>query len=198
MDIQNILDNSDNSLYLDDRIFLEWLRNRELYIDSEIDGYMVQSIVPMIREWNREDIGKKNRTPITVFINSIGGNVAAGFSIIDSILLSKTPVKTVNIGRAYSMGYLIFLAGHIRTAYPNATYLMHDGQTAVWDSGGKAKDTINFYNRLEERIKKYILSRTTMSEEEYDKRIREEVYMFNDEALAINAVHSIESRHTSF
>lgn len=49
---------------------------------------------------------------LTLFVNSVGGLVSGGFSLIDIMDLSRLPVKTVSSGNIMSMGVLIACAGH--------------------------------------------------------------------------------------
>ena len=95
---------------------------------------------------------------------------------------SKTPVYTINLGYQYSMGFLIGLAGHKRYATRNAKFLMHDGSNFVYNSGAKAQDQMEFHKKVEGRIKQYVLSRSKVTEEEYDSKLRVEWYLFADEA----------------
>ena len=115
-------------------------------------------------------------------MTSNGGSVYDGFKLIDIIQNSKTPVYTVNTGYQYSMGFLIGLAGHKRFATRNAKFLMHDGSNFVYGSGAKVQDQMEFQKRVEKRIKDYVLSRSNVTSEEYDQKLRVEWYLFADEA----------------
>ena len=115
-------------------------------------------------------------------MSSNGGEVDAGFELIDVILQSKTPVYVLNLGYQYSMGFLIGLAGHKRFATKNAKFLMHDGTDFIINSGAKAQDQMEFNKRMSKRVKEYILSRSKITSEEYDSKLRVEWYMFADEA----------------
>lgn len=112
----------------------------------------------------------------------MGGDVDAGFELIDAILASKTPVYTINLGYQYSMGFLIGLAGHKRYATQNAKFLMHDGSNLIWNSGTKAQDQMEFQKRVEQRIKQYVIAHSNVTSEEYDSKLRVEWYLFADEA----------------
>lgn len=161
------------------------LEERRLYINNGIDEEVVDTIVYHIMRYNREDksVDVKSRKPIILYINSNGGSVPDGYAVIDAIMNSITPVYTVNQGYCYSMGFLIFLAGHKRYCMPSATFLMHDGSTMTWDSTAKAKDRMDFETRqVEEYTKKYIMSRTSIDEKLYDEKYRVEWYFYPIEA----------------
>ena len=59
---------------------------------------------------------------------------------------------------------------------------MHDGSNFVYGSGSKVQDQMEFQRKVEERVKKYVISRSKITSEEYDSKLRVEWYMFADEA----------------
>jgi len=150
----------------------------------DVEQLSVADIVKHIMQYNKEDKGidPKDRQPILLYVTSNGGEVDSGFELIDIIQNSKTPVHTINLGYQYSMGFLIGLAGHKRFATQNAKFLMHDGSNFVYNSGAKAQDQMEFQKKVEERVKQYILSRSKLTSEEYDSKLRVEWYLFASEA----------------
>jgi len=181
MDVEQML--TDTGL-IDSWFYLQDLRQRKLRLNGEIDQYMVSDIVRHILQFNQEDkgISPEHRVPIILYVSSNGGEVDAGFELIDVIRASKTPVYTVNLGFQYSMGFLIGLAGHKRFATPNAKVLMHDGSQFIYNSGTKVQDQMEFQRKVEERVKKYIIGSSKLSEDEYNSKLRVEWYLFADEA----------------
>lgn len=169
---------------IDELFYLQDLQQRKLFLNADIDQFTVADIVKHIMQINREDIGVEpnERKPILLYVTSNGGEIDSGFELIDVIMNSKTPVYTINLGYQYSMGFLIGLAGHKRYATRNAKYLMHDGSNFVYNSGAKAQDQMEFHKKIEGRIKEYVLSRSKVSEAEYDSKLRVEWYLFADEA----------------
>lgn len=169
---------------VDELFYLQDLKQRKLFLNTEIDQIAVADIVKHIMQINKEDKGLDvdKRKPILLYVISNGGEVDSGFELIDVIMNSKTPVYTINLGYQYSMGFLIGLAGHKRYATRNAKFLMHDGSNFVYNSGAKAQDQMEFHKKVEGRIKQYVLSRSKVTEEEYDSKLRVEWYLFADEA----------------
>ena len=169
---------------VNDMFYLQDLQNRKLFLNEGITQCSVAEIVKNILQYNSDDknIRPEERRPILLYVVSEGGEVDSGFELIDTIMCSKTPVYTINLGYQYSMGFLIGLAGHKRFAMKNAKFLMHDGSNFVYNSGAKAQDQMKFNSRVEDRIKEYILSRSNLTGDEYDAKLRVEWYMFADEA----------------
>jgi ATP-dependent Clp protease protease subunit len=169
---------------LGDKFQLEDLKQRKLYINYYIDESLLEEITYHILRFNTEDKGKsiEERKPILLYCVSNGGSLADGFGLIDVILNSKTPVYTINLAYNYSMGFLIALSGHKRYAMKHSTFLMHDGSNFMYNSMAKIRDAAKFQEKQEQRIKEYVLSRSKLTEDEYDKSYRVEWYMYADQA----------------
>lgn len=178
---------------LQDLIYLDELKKRRLHLDDEISDETVTPIVKAILKYNAmdKDISVDQRKPIIIYLNTLGGEIDAGYRLIDTIVWSKTPVYIVNLGHCYSMGFLIFIAGAKRFASKNAKFLLHDGTTVVGDSSSKARDRIAFNDRIEAKLRDDVLTWTKISKEEYDAKSRNEWYMFADEAKQRGVVDCI-------
>ena len=169
------------------------VRDRRLYLVSDINSSesdfemsVATNLVDDIISYNREDYGipASERRPIRLYINSPGGDIIDGFSLVGAIETSKTPVYTINIGQWSSMAFLIGITGHKRFSLPYMTFLMHDGSTFMFGSTNKAQDKMEFSKRFEiEVIKKHVLSHSQMKSSEYDALIRVEYYMLPEDAL---------------
>ena len=181
VDIENVLLEAG---MIEEIFYLNDLKQRKLFLNVDVEQLSVADIVKHIMQYNKEDKGidPKDRQPILLYVTSNGGEVDSGFELIDIIQNSKTPVYTINLGYQYSMGFLIGLAGHKRFATQNAKFLMHDGSNFVYNSGAKAQDQMEFQKKVEERVKQYILSRSKLTSEEYDSKLRVEWYLFASEA----------------
>ena len=169
---------------IDEMFYMRDLQQRKLFLVDGVSQDTVIDIVKHILQINKEDKGiePENRRPILLYVSSPGGEVDAGYELIDAIIASKTPVYTINLGYQYSMGFLIGLAGHKRFATPNSKFLIHDGSSFTYGSTNKVLDQVKFQEKVEDRTRKYILSRSNLSAEEYDKNLRVEWYLFADEA----------------
>lgn len=72
--------------------------------------------------------------PLTININTTGGCVYTMFAIYDLIRASNNIITTIGIGCVQSAGPLILAAGTIRKAYPNTSFMVHEG-VATWEDG---------------------------------------------------------------
>lgn len=130
------------------------LNERILYLDFDINDALVDYSRRIIR-WNRQDrdIPVEERKPIKLLINSYGGSLDSCLHFIDTLLLSKTPVYTYNVGVAMSAGFYIMLAGSKRFAYPNAQFLIHSGSGGAAGTYEQSKSQMEHYTRCIELLK---------------------------------------------
>ena len=162
--------------------------------ENDLGSTTTGRIVDWILHYNREDKGKPNdeRKPIILYIKSPGGDVGEGFSLINAIKLSKTPVYTVNVGQWSSMAFLIGISGIRRFSFPNATFLLHDGSTFVYGSSNKVQDQMKFNERFEnEVVRAHVLSCSKMTGAEYDALSRKEFYMLPEDAVKFGFIDEI-------
>ena len=175
--------------------YWEYLQDRKIIFNQDVDLNIVNRAILNIIKWNEEDdklglIGDA-RPKITMYITTNGGCLFSCLALIDVIKASKTQVETVGIAVCASAGALLLMSGHYRKTYSNTTVLIHDGSISVQSTNKKAKQTIKFYDELDERVKSFVLSSTKIDEELYSSKEDEEWFMFGDEALRLGIVDEI-------
>lgn len=166
---------------------------RTLVINKGIDDTLVEKIIMKIIQWNKEDIYiiPEKRKPITIILNSVGGDMYTGNNIINVIESSKTKIRGVAMGLVASMAYLILLSCHERIAFKDSILLQHDGSIQVQNSTSKARDTMKFFEKVEKNTKDFVISHTNMDEAMYDKYYDSEYYMLADEAKENGCIDKI-------
>ena len=97
------------------------LKKREIFLTGEINS---DSAVETIKQLMYLD--HQSAEPVTIYISSPGGSVVSGMAIYDYIRLMNSPVSTVCIGTAASMGAILFLAGSSRKMLPHSKIMIHD------------------------------------------------------------------------
>lgn len=167
-------------------------RNREILLNTCIYDDFAETYQDIIR-WNKEDEGidPKDRKPIKIYINSDGGVVSAVMAVCDLLIMSKTPVITIGLGKCYSSGGLLLMAGSKRYLLPNCTILIHDGSSGAEGSTGKMMDSLEFTKELEKRVKQYIISRTAITEQTYDMMYRRDWWIFAEDAVRLQIANKI-------
>lgn len=123
----------------------------------------------------------KDRSTLTLVINTVGGECSEGFAVIDVMQTSRIPIATVGIGNIMSMGVLLLSAGTkgYRSITRNTEVMAH--QFAGYFHG-KQHELIaaqTSYQMLEEKLIKHFLSHSKMSE----KQIRDVLFGPSDRYL---------------
>lgn len=183
----------DSTSKIDELLYSQELENRVLWLNDVVTDDFVDTVISHILRFNLEDEGKpvEERKPITLYVNTDGGDTYVALSALSIIKASKTPVHTVNIGRAISAGSLIFLAGHKRFSYRNSFILIHEGQSGYVNQTSKTKDHFQFQEKVEQRIKDHVTGATKVDSDLYDKKYKEEWYIFGDEAVELGMVDEL-------
>nr|WP_307774962.1 ATP-dependent Clp endopeptidase proteolytic subunit ClpP [uncultured Cetobacterium sp.] len=104
-------------------IYSRLLKDRIIFLGSEIDDQIANAIVAQLLFLEAEDPNKD----IIMYINSPGGVITSGMAIFDTMNYIKPDVQTVCIGQAASMGALLLSAGAQgkRFALENARIMIH-------------------------------------------------------------------------
>ncbi|CAH7684812.1 ATP-dependent Clp protease proteolytic subunit 2 [Phakopsora pachyrhizi] len=148
-------------------IFSRLLRERVVFVTGEIHDSEANLIVAQLLFLEAEATD-----PIALYINSPGGSVTAGLAIYDTMQYLKSPVHTICIGQACSMGSIILAAGAkgFRRSLPNSTVMIHQPSGG---SSGKASDMAiraQEIMRLKERLIEIYGRHCGMKEENVEER----------------------------
>lgn len=175
------------------QIVKKYYNERKIVFNQEIDDCLVENMVLMILQWNKEDkdLPINKRKKIYIYLNSDGGDVVAGNLALSIIKLSKTPIVTIGLAKCASMASYILAAGHERYCFPNTIVLYHDGQTGYVSSGNKGKDIQKFYDELDQYNTDFMINNTNMTPEFIEKIKDREYYMFAKEAKELGIVEKI-------
>jgi len=172
--------------------YYKGLQNRRIIINDQITSDIVEYVMLPLLEFDNDGTGK----PIEIILCTIGGSLFDGMPLCDIIDNLKTPTTIKVLTYAYSMGGLILMAGYNnpnvkKVCYKHSTALLHAGSTYLEGNSTSVKDTFNFHQKYEEKIKEYTLSHSKITEEEYDKMERYEWYMTSDIMLEKGLVDEI-------
>ena len=174
--------------------YYERIQNREIYWNADVDDGLVDFSL-MIIKWNKQDKGKpvEERTPIKILINSDGGLLDAVMNFINVLQLSKTPVYTIGLGKAYSSGTLMLLAGtkgH-RYIFQDTTALLHSGSAGAMGNTDKLMDNFEFTQRQEKRVREFVVANTNITDKLYTKNYRKDWWLTSDEIISLGLADKI-------
>jgi len=156
-------------------IFSMLLRNRIIFLGTPINDQIANLIVAQLLYLSNED----SEAPITMYINSPGGQVYAGLAIYDTMQMLPNSISTVAVGATASFGTLLLTAGTKgqRYALPHATIHMHQ---PLGGASGQASDIeiqAREILRLKERLNELLALHTGQPVENIEKDTNRDFYM---------------------
>jgi len=164
-------------------IDLKFLEQREIFLWGVVDDDSAKDIVSKLLYLEKVKPGEK----ITFYINSPGGVVSSGFSIMDTMNLISSPVSTVCMGLAASMGSILLSAGEKgeRYIFPLGEVMIH--QPSIGLMQGSATD-------LEIQAKQILKTKNTSAEilAKNCGQSLEQIFKDFDRDYWMNAQESIE------
>ncbi|KAI9777941.1 MAG: hypothetical protein M1839_008476 [Geoglossum umbratile] len=133
--------------------------------------------------------------PIHLYINSPGGSVTAGLAVYDTMSYIQSPVSTICVGQAASMGSLLLCGGEKGKRYclPHSSIMVHQpsggffGQAS--DIAIHAKEILRVRGQLNEIYRQHLSKPHTI--EEIEKMMERDYFMGADEALKLGIVDEV-------
>ncbi len=176
-------------------IYSRLLKERIIFLTGPVfDG--VASLISAQLLFLESDNPSKD---ISFYINSPGGVVSAGLAIYDTMQYIRSPVSTVCIGQAASMGSLLLCAGAKgkRYALPNARVMVHQpsggAQGQASDIEIQAKEILHLRQQLNEIYQRH----TGQELDAIKKRLERDSYMSAEQAREFGIVDEVvENRPT--
>ena len=170
----------------------KFLKTRQIILTGEINKELADSIVRQLLILDSED----EKTPIYMYIDSPGGDVDAGFAVLDMIRLINAPVYLIGMGLIASAATLVLLAvdKEFRIGLPNSRYLIHQ---PLGGMRGVATD-IEIYAKDMEKIRaklnSLIAEQTGTSLEQVTKDTERDFWLDSDEAVKYGLISNIISK----
>ncbi len=174
-------------------IFSRLLKERIIFLTGPVEDGMAALITAQLLFLESENPKKE----IAMYINSPGGVVTSGLAIYDTMQYIRSPVATVCIGMAASMGSFLLAAGEPghRVALPNARIMVHQpsggfrGQAS--DIERHAEDIIKTKRRLNALYAKH----TGKPIEDIERALDRDNFLSSEEAKDFGLVdHVYEKR----
>lgn len=170
-------------------IFSRLLKERIICINGPIVDETASVVVAQLLFLESENPQK----PINMYINSPGGVVTAGLAIYDTMQYIKSPVTTLCIGQAASMGSLLLAAGSHgeRRALPNARVMIH--QPSGGASGQASDIAIHAKEILKtrERLNGLYAKHTGQTIEKIEQFMDRDTFMSPDESKEFGLIDEV-------
>ena len=165
------------------------LKDRIMFISGAIDDSTAASICMQLLFLESDNPEKE----LSVYINSPGGIVSSGLAIYDTMQFISSPVATVCIGQAASMGSLLLAAGEpgMRYALPHARIMVHQ---PLGGFRGQASDVERHAREMlttRERLYSVYAKHTGQDMETISKALERDTFLSAEEAKEFGLIDEV-------
>ncbi len=170
-------------------IYSRLLKDRIIFLGTPIDDIVANTVIAQLLFLEADDPDKD----IFIYINSPGGIVTAGLAIYDTMNYIKSPVSTICIGQAASMGALLLASGAKgkRFSLPHARIMIHQPmggfQGQATDIEIHAKEML----KMKDTLNKILSSHTGQSIEKIHEDTDRDYFMSGDDAKVYGLVDEV-------
>ena len=170
-------------------IYSRLLKDRIIFLDGEVNDSSASVIVAELLFLEAEDPDKD----ISLYINSPGGSVTAGFAIYDTMQYIKCDVSTICVGLAASMGAFLLSGGTKgkRLALPNSEIMIHQPSGGV--QGKETDIRIVAKNILDtrDRLNRILAANTGKPIEQINEDTERDNYMTAQQAKEYGLIDNV-------
>ena len=170
-------------------IYSRLLKERIIFVTGGIEDHMANVIVAQLLFLEADDAKKD----IYLYINSPGGSVTAGLSIVDTMNHIKPDVHTVCTGMAASMGSIILSQGAKgkRSILPNAEVMIHQPMGGAYGQASDIDITAKHILKTRDKMNKMLAKATGQKLAQIEKDVDRDFFMDAEEAKKYGIVDQI-------
>lgn len=165
------------------------LKDRIVYLGTEIDDYYANLIVAQLLFLEKEDPDKD----IELYINSPGGSVYAGLAIYDTMQIVKCDVATTCVGVAASMGAVLLAGGAKgkRAALQHARVMIHQVSSGFRGTAADINVQVAETNKLMDTLMGLLAKDTGQPEDKVRKDCDRDHWLSSSEASAYGLIDRV-------
>src|SRR4029078_104482 len=170
-------------------IYSRLLKERIIFITGPIEDGMASIVVAQLLFLEAENPKKE----LSIYINSPGGIVTSGMAIYDTMQFIRSPIATLCIGQAASMGSLLLAAGAagMRYALPNARIMVHQPSGGFSDQASDIERHAEDIIKMKRRLNEVYVKHTKKSYEVIDKTLDRDYFMTADQAKDFGLIDKV-------
>ena len=170
-------------------IYSRLLKERIIFLGDEVNDATAQIIVAQLLFLEAEDPSKD----ISLYINSPGGSVTAGWAIYDTMQYIKCDVSTICVGMAASMGAFLLAGGAKgkRQALPNAEIMIHQPSGGTRGQASDIKIEAEHILKIKKRLNETLAANTGQPIETIEIDTDRDNWMSAEEAVAYGLIDSV-------
>jgi ATP-dependent Clp protease protease subunit len=174
-------------------IYSRLLKERIIFMVGEVEDHISSLICAQLLFLESENPDKE----ISFYINSPGGVVTAGLAIYDTMQYIRSPVSTVCIGQACSMGSLLLTAGAAGKRYslPNSRVMIHQPSGGARGQATDIEIQAREILKLRQRLNEIYVKHTGQPIERVTLAVERDNFMSADEAKEFGLIdHVVDKR----
>ena len=173
-------------------IYSRLLKDRIIFLGAPIDDVFSNVIIAQLLFLEAEDPEKD----INVYINSPGGSVTAGLGIYDTMQYVRSPISTICLGQAASMGALLLCAGTKgkRFALPNARVMIHQPMGGFQGQATEIDIQAREILKIRERLNEILVKHTGQPVEKIQQNTERDYFMSAEETKAYGIIDEVITR----
>ena len=170
-------------------IYSRLLKDRIIFIVGKIDDYVANLVVAQLLFLESEDPKKD----IYMYVNSPGGVITSGLSILDTMNYLKCDVSTVCFGQAASMGAVLLAGGAKgkRFALPNSRVMIHQPLGGVQGQATDIEIHAKEIKTLKEKLNNILATATGQTLKKIEKDTERDFFMDSKEAAKYGLIDEI-------
>ena len=170
-------------------IYSRLLNDRIIFLSDEVNDATASLVVAQLLYLEAQD----NTKDISLYINSPGGSVSAGFAIFDTMNFIKCDVSTICVGMAASMGAFLLAAGAKgkRYALPNSEIMIHQPLGGMQGQASDMKIHADHIIKTRERLNTILSERTGKSIEEITRDTERDNFLSAAEAAEYGLIDKV-------
>lgn len=173
-------------------IFSRLLNDRIIVLSDEVNDATASLVVAQLLYLEAQDPEKD----ISLYINSLGGSVTAGFAIYDTMQYIKCDVSTICMGMAASMGAFLLSAGAKgkRYALPNSDIMIHQPSGGAQGQATEIEITAKHILKTKAKLNKILAENTGKPVEVIAQDTERDNFMSAEEALEYGLIDKVISK----
>lgn len=170
-------------------IYSRLLKERIIFMVGQVDDHISSLICAQLLFLESENPNKD----ISLYINSPGGVVSAGLAMYDTMQYIRSPVSTVCIGQACSMGSLLLCAGAKgkRYALPNSRIMIHQPSGGAQGQAADIEIQAREIIKLRQRLNEIYVHHTGQPIEKIASSVDRDNFMSSEEAKAFGLIDEV-------
>ena len=170
-------------------VFSRLMMDRIIFMGTGVDDYMANIIQAQLLFLESVDASKD----IQIYINSPGGSVYAGLGIYDTMQYVKSPVSTICIGQAASMGSFLLAAGEKghRFSLPNARIMVHQPSAGFQGQATDIQIHANEISYVKKRLNEIYAKHTGKDFKSIQEALERDKFMSPEEAKDFGIIDKV-------